>query len=90
MRPARDTTFIATIADREGWVFEHVVDAPSQAAAESELRELVRHWGMTLIAVRRAPLDDVPEARPVSAVPFIAAAVAATALVSALARVIVF
>jgi hypothetical protein len=90
MQPAENTTFIATIADREGWLFEHVADAPSQAAAEAELREILRHWGMTLIEVRRAPTENAAHPPRTSAGRFIAAAIAVTALVSAFARVVVF
>jgi hypothetical protein len=66
MRPAGDdTTYIATIADRDGWLFEHIVDAPSQAAAARELREVVRYWGMTLIEMRPAPIaTHTPARRP--------------------------
>jgi hypothetical protein len=55
MRHAGKDTYIATIADRDGWVFEHVFDAPSAVLAEREMREIGRYWGMTLIEVRRAP-----------------------------------
>jgi hypothetical protein len=55
MRHTGNYTYIATIADRDGWVFEHVFDAPSAALAEQEMRETGRHWGTTLIGVRRAP-----------------------------------
>jgi hypothetical protein len=59
MRHAGKDTYIATIADRDGWVFEHVFDAPSAALAEREMREIGRHWGMTLIEIRRAPTPDL-------------------------------
>ena len=55
MRRAVDDGFILTIADSDGWLFEHVIDAPTEAEAERQVRELLRFWGMTLIAVRRAP-----------------------------------
>ena len=59
MRHADKDTYIATIADRDGWVFEHVIDAPSATWAERYIREIGRHSGMTLIEIRRAPAPEL-------------------------------